>query len=161
VDALMNDALCPCGSGAAYDQCCGRYLAGPAAAPTAEALMRSRYTAYTRDDRGYIARTWDPDTVPDLADTLGEIVWCGLAVLATEGGGVDDHSGMVEFIAHYRVQDKPGSLHEVSHFRKAGGQWLYVGGETVAPQPLRVSKTGRNDPCPCGSGRKFKKCCGA
>lgn len=157
----MSAELCPCGSGVDYAQCCGPYLSGERHAPTAEALMRSRYTAYTRDDRDYIARTWDPETVPDLADNLGDIVWCGLDVQATETGGINDSVGMVEFVAHYQAQGKPGSLHEVSHFRKADGQWLYVGGETVAQQPVRVNKTGRNEPCPCGSGRKFKKCCGA
>lgn len=151
---------CPCGSTLDEAQCCGRYLAGELNAPTAEALMRSRYTAYTHNDRGYIARTWDPETCPDLADDLGHIVWTGLEIQATEAGGANDTSGMVEFTAHYQANGVPGQLHELSRFRKAAGKWLYVSGETIAPTPLRVSKTGRNDPCPCGSGKKFKKCCG-
>lgn len=123
--------------------------------------MRSRYTAYTVDDRAYIARTWDPATRPALADSLDQIDWVALDIQTTEAGGPNDEHGMVEFVAHYQVKDKPGYLREKSHFRKENGAWLYVTGETEPLTPVRVDKTGRNAPCPCGSGKKFKKCCGA
>ena len=158
---------CPCGSGAEFESCCGRYLSGAQLAPTAEALMRSRYSAFARNDTAYIDRTWDLATKSPAdkggADESSEAVeWLGLEVKATRAGGPEDSQGMVEFVARCRVNGVDGQLHEVSRFRKEGGAWLYVDGEFVEPGTAIRSapKVGRNDPCPCGSGKKFKKCCG-
>lgn len=84
--------------------------------------------------------------------------WLGLDVLVCHAGGTDDTEGTVEFVARYSHEGRPGSLHEISHFHKENDQWLYVSGEF--PRTPQQVKTGRNDPCPCGSGKKFKKCCG-
>jgi SEC-C motif-containing protein len=151
-----------------FENCCGRYLSGVQAAPTAEALMRSRYTAFVRKDTAYIDRTWDPATKPPAdkggADESSEAVeWLGLEVKSSRAGGPEDSQGMVEFVARCRVNGVDGQLHEVSRFRKEGDAWFYVEGDFVERGTAARSapKTGRNDPCPCGSGKKFKKCCGA
>ena len=156
-------ALCFCGSGMPFEGCCGRYLSGEESAPTAQALMRSRYTAYVRGDMAYLERTWDPATRPPaLGSSADSPEWLGLEIVSTHGGAPDDGEGTVEFVARYRDHGVEGRLHEVSRFRSENGAWLYVDGRVSDAANARATpKVGRNDPCPCGSGRKFKKCCGA
>jgi len=151
---------CPCNPEKEYDQCCGPYLAGEKIPPTAEALMRSRYTAYTRDDFAYVIRTNHPSTRPsekDFDDGV-KIDWLGLDILSASGGE-EDREGGVEFVARYQVNGQKMQQHERSQFVKEEGQWFYLDGEIVKPPPVRVEKVGRNEPCPCGSGKKYKKCC--
>ncbi len=117
--------------------------------------MRSRYSAFVARDWEYLNRTRqtrdnDPPT-PDM-------VWLGLEVLATQAGGTEDKAGTVEFVARYSHQGSDAALHEVSRFEKADGEWLYVDG--TFPRPDKKPKPRRNDPYPCGSGLKLKKCCG-
>ena len=163
----MSD--CPCGSGLAYSRCCGRFIDGGAEPATAEELMRARYTAHTRVDLDYIVRTHDPERREEIdreatrqwADGAD---WLGLEVLRCEAGGADDATGTVEFVAHYRERGERRRHHELAMFRRDdGGNWLFV--DARIPQQSTVRRTGprvgRNDPCPCGSGRKYKKCCGA
>lgn len=155
--------LCPCGSAIELQKCCGRYLSSAETAPTAEALMRSRYVAFTLNDMGYISRTWHPDTRPANEDTPSEsLKWLKLDVVATSAGGVGDSEGTVEFVAHYRANGNEGQIHEVSRFIKEKELWYYVDGEFVdqVKTNAQITKVGRNDPCPCGSGKKYKKCCG-
>jgi SEC-C motif domain protein len=123
---------CPCGSGRAFTICCGPYLAGSTLPETAEALMRSRYTAYVRRDGAYLDATWHPTTRrADLA--LDEPVkWIGLEIIATEAGGPGDTQGKVEFIARYKVGGRAQRLHEASRFQRRDGRWLYVDG-ALAP----------------------------
>jgi SEC-C motif-containing protein len=153
--------LCPCNSQIEYQQCCGPYLAGEQPAPTAEALMRSRYVAYSRKDFGYVVRTWQKSGRPteDDFNDHQELEWTGLEILDTSGGGLDDAEGTVEFIAHCKARGVMNVLHEKSTFSREEEQWFYVDGEVIQQQPVRSTKIGRNDPCTCGSGRKFKKCC--
>ncbi|MBE9516589.1 MAG: SEC-C domain-containing protein [Proteobacteria bacterium] len=156
----MTDS-CPCGSGKSYSQCCEPYLTDMAQPDTAESLMRSRYTAYTRKDSAYLYKTWHALTQPtsiNLDDD--EMQWDRLEVIRTEAGSVDDQDGVVEFIAHFTIDGQSGQLHEISEFTKESGIWFYKDG--ASPQPKTVHKlnnTGRNEPCPCGSGKKYKKCC--
>jgi SEC-C motif-containing protein len=157
---------CPCGSGAALDACCGPLLEGAAAA-TAEALMRSRYSAHVLGHIDYLLATHDPDTRDGLdRDAIErwslDSEWLGLQIVATERGGAGDDVGTVEFKASYRARDEGVVHHERSRFRRLDGRWFYTDGEIVKAVPLRRAATvGRNDPCPCGSGKKHKKCCGA
>ena len=135
-------------------------------APTAEALMRSRFSAFARDRLDHIRRTWAPETRDPAvsARTAGDdtaVEWLALEILSTFGGGVTDMAGTVEFAARYRSGARIGIHREKSAFRREDGVWLYVGGEVAADDERTRVKAGRNDPCPCGSGRKFKKCCGA
>lgn len=85
--------------------------------------------------------------------------WTGLEILHTEAGELGDENGTVEFLAHYRTPAITSSLHEKSSFVREDGQWFYEEDETLTSQPLRSEKVGRNQPCPCGSGKKYKKCC--
>ncbi|MDN4476074.1 YchJ family metal-binding protein [Demequina sp. SYSU T00192] len=126
-------AACPCGSGASFADCCRPYLRGQAEAPTAEALMRCRYTAYVRRDAGYLARTWHPSTRPlDLGAGLDEVEWRGLEVLATEAGGEGDDAGTVTFVAHHATGVLAmDALRETSRFVREDGRWLYVDGDVA------------------------------
>lgn len=158
--------LCPCGSGRAFEHCCGPILAG-APAPTAEALMRSRYTAFVRRRFDHLDATHAVEAKADFdrgsAEAVADAVqWKRLEVRATEGGGPDDQTGTVEFVAHFRRDGQDLAHHEKAAFRREEERWAYVDGEfNPRPAPRHVAKMGRNDPCPCGSGKKFKKCCGA
>jgi len=137
------------------------YCEGGEPAPTAEALMRSRYTAFVRRDGQYLLRTWHDTTRPDdlNMDDYENVNWTGLDILASEAGGPGDQHGVVEYIARFKVGDQMKSLHEVSRFVHENGQWFYVDGKIMPPQPAKHDKTGRNAPCPCGSGKKYKRCC--
>lgn len=154
---------CPCGSAVEFDQCCGPILAG-VAAKTPEALMRSRYSAYVLGKMDHIDRTHAPEIRADFnraeAERMArEIEWLGLQVIDS---GESGDRGTVEFSIRFRRDGQELTQHEVSTFRRSDGHWLYVDGKVSANAPPRqVVKIGRNDPCPCGSGRKHKKCCGA
>ena len=135
---LPDDARCPCLSGETYGACCGRFHAGLAGsgpdavrAPTAEALMRSRYAAYAVGDADYLLATWHPSTRPAELDLDDDVTWRRLDVVATSAGGPLDRTGVVEFVAHFRSAEtrERGSLHEVSSFVREGGRWFYVDGE--------------------------------
>ncbi|WP_151081874.1 YchJ family protein [Nocardioides cynanchi] len=125
----QRPSLCPCGSGTSYDACCGRLHRG-APATTAEELMRSRYAAFAVGDADHLFRTWHPRTRPHDVTLPSDRTWTGLVVLATEAGGPDDDSGVVEFEAHYVTAGRPGVQHEVSRFERRRRLWVYVGGAT-------------------------------
>ncbi len=155
---------CPCRSGKTFDACCGPYLAG-LPAPTAEALMRSRYSAYAVRNIDYLHDTLQPETRGDFARAEAETwadnsLWTGLEIRSTEGGQPGDTDGLVEFVARFTMNDKPLTHHETSRFIHQDGRWYYVDG-VLGARPRSGPKVGRNDPCPCGSGKKYKKCHGA
>lgn len=117
---------CPCGSLIEYARCCGRWHAGEPA-PSAEALMRSRYVAFVLQDESYLLTTWHPSTRPTSIQFEPGLKWLGLKVVATSAG---EHAAMVEFIARYRVGGGSAQrLHERSRFVNEQGCWLYVNGE--------------------------------
>ena len=123
--------------------------------------MRSRFCAYSSDNFTYLSRSWHKSTRPHkiVADDDG-LVWTCLEVLNTSAGQKGDSTGTVEFIAHYMINDKhPGQMREVSDFVFEDDQWFYVDGKQIKGSPVSSEKIGRNDPCPCGSGKKYKKCC--
>lgn len=127
----MADEPCPCGSGAAFEQCCGTYLAKKAAPETAEALMRSRYTAYVREDIAYLKATLWPRYQaafdgPGTARWAAESHWTGLKVLETERGSEADRDGTVLFEARYLSGGNLTVHRELSLFRKKSGRWYYV-----------------------------------
>lgn len=153
-----GEMACPCGNGALQD-CCGPYLDGRLDAPTAEKLMRSRYTAYALGNVEYLLRSWHPASRPEDFVLEEAIRWQGLDILDTAAGGEGDETGEVEFVARYMVENRPGQLRERSDFRREDGLWYYVDGVEVKAQPVSVTKIGRNEPCPCGSGKKYKRCC--
>jgi len=118
---------CPCGSGKFFQQCCAPYLSGEQVAPDAQALMRSRYTAYTLEDEEYLQKTWHPRSRPVLnLDQQERCKWIGLQIVRHEQQGTN---AVVEFIARYKVNGRAERLHEVSRFECEDGQWLYVHGD--------------------------------
>jgi SEC-C motif-containing protein len=122
----MDERACPCGLGDDYDACCGRLHAG-AAALTAESLMRSRYSAFAVGDAGYLLRTWHPADRPEELTLDPELRWTRLAVLETEGGGLFDADGTVQFRAVYVRDGRRGVLAETSRFVRQDGRWVYLG----------------------------------
>jgi len=129
----MSVAVCPCQSGKPYTDCCGPLHRGDAAAATAEALMRSRYSAYVQGDADYLLATWHASTRPTALD-FGDAAsthWLGLEVrrYGTAGTTDPDHA-IVEFVARYRIGGAPAvRLHEISRFVREDGRWYYVDGE--------------------------------
>ncbi|MEC4747470.1 YchJ family protein [Methylomicrobium sp. Wu6] len=155
--------LCLCGSGIMYNQCCGLYHNSETCPATAEALMRSRFTAYALHNADYLRKTWDSGKCPDTIDFSRETaVWQRLDVLDTKKGGPQDDKGVVEFKAYYLQDGEECVLHEVSRFIKKEGHWLYLDGVIKSLGKIGATvNLGKNAPCPCGSGKKFKRCCGA
>lgn len=128
----MGAVRCPCGHPLPYDECCGR-VHGGAAAPTAEALMRSRYSAFATGDADYLLHSWHPDTRPSTLSLDPAQTWERLEILSTTDGGPLHREGTVEFRAHYRHSSHSGVLHELSRFSRVEGRWVYVDG---IPQAL-------------------------
>jgi len=142
---------CICGSKKSFDECCGAILNNLRQASSAEELMRSRYSAYVRGDGRYLVlSTVKQNRYEDDAELIEEFSskneWLKLDIL-------DIAKNIVEFKAYYKENNKIKVLHERSNFIKENGVWLYVDGI------LFNSKVERNESCPCGSGKKFKKCC--
>ncbi len=156
---------CPCGSTKTLDACCQPFISGKEKPTSAEELMRSRYVAFTLCDIDYIVKTTHPKYQDDMdveasrawAETSD---WQGLKIISSEGQG-EDTEGRVEFIASYKSDNENHDHHEIGVFKKQKGTWLYC--EGLFPKQKTVVNTepkiGRNDPCTCGSGKKFKKCC--
>jgi SEC-C motif-containing protein len=157
---------CPCGSGLAYAECCEPYIIGAKNAPSAEALMRSRYSAYVEHAIDYIIQTCTRDEKDKIDEKQTrnwseKSKWLGLKIISTEKGGPLDTEGTVEFEALYEMDGLKENHHERAKFKKENGRWLYAEGEVVPKTVVRAGpKVGRNDPCPCDSGKKFKHCCG-
>lgn len=121
-------SACPCGSGKPLADCCGPLIAGDSVAQTAEALMRSRYTAYSLGREDYLQTTWHPATRPD-GGACTPARWIGLTIVRTQGGGEGDSEGVVEFVARYKVAGRAHRLHETSRFVRHEGHWCYLDGE--------------------------------
>jgi SEC-C motif domain protein len=157
--------LCPCGTGLAYSECCEQIIKGQRPAGTAEALMRSRYSAYVKVETDYIFKSTHPKHREGY-DHIGtkewaeKAEWHGLEIVSTNGGGSADTTGEVEFIARYVEKGKLKVHHELGEFKKENDTWFFTDGKAVAQRPVISNKIGRNDPCSCGSGQKYKKCCG-
>lgn len=154
---------CPCQSGQPYADCCAPLHQGRQQAPTAVALMRSRYSAFALGGLGqYLYDTWH-DSAPEKAELTVDMLstrdaeWHGLDVIKVREQGV---KAQVEFCAWFGLpgESRRQSLHERSRFIKEHGRWFYVEGVIL---PTAATKTpARNAPCPCGSGKKYKRCCG-
>lgn len=164
---MSDSPLCPCGSGKPKSACCGPILDGARAAETAEQLMRARYAAYATDNIDFLYASSGPQVQAEFDAEASRrwsegSEWQGMEVVSTEAGGAGDSEGVVEFIARYRVNGTDFAHHERSIFKRIDGQWRFIDGELVKPKPIvrDEPRVGRNDPCPCGSGKKYKKCCG-
>jgi len=114
--------------------------------------MRSRFSAFVLKLGDYLRASWHPDTRPEELDLDNSPDWASLRILESSQNG---ENGLVHFQAIYRLNPGWGYLQERSQFVRENGRWYYLNG-----QPHEgILKPGRNDPCPCGSGRKFKACC--
>ena len=129
-----RDPLCPCDSGIPFALCCAPFLSGEVPAPSAEALMRSRYCAYVRRAAAYLLRTWHPTTRPTSLDFTQDdnLRWLGLKILQRTAGEPGDHEGTVEFVARFKHGGKAGRMREISRFVREEGNWYYVDGDMVA-----------------------------
>ncbi len=159
----MNN--CPCGSGQDYAVCCEPIITGKTAAETAEQLMRARYTAHDKVEIDFLYDSIHPNFRQGFdhkgsKDWAEKSDWLGLEVVESVAGGPDDLTGEVEFIARFRLNGNTRSYHERGQFERKDGKWYFTDGDIVKGQPIKANKVGRNDPCPCGSGKKYKKCCG-
>lgn len=149
-------ALCPCQSGKNYSDCCGKFHHHEALPETAEQLMRSRYCAYVLKNIPYIVETTVPSQqplldVPILQEWADQTQWLGLHILKTEA--LTKNQSAVEFDAVFQGETQPQSHQERSIFVKIEGRWYFV--DPTVPLPTM------KQPCVCGSGKKFKHCCGA
>lgn len=124
--ADQTTGACPCGSGLPYGDCCGRLHRGEADAATAEALMRSRFSAFAVGDADYLLRTWHSSTRPDRLRLDPEQRWTRLEILGTDRGSLFDTTGTVAFRAHYREAGRPDTLDEHSRFVREDGRWVYL-----------------------------------
>lgn len=156
---------CACGTEKNYSDCCEPYIKGQKPAPTAVALMRSRYTAFAVGEMDYISKTHHESTRKEL-DMDGvkswatNSEWLGLEIRDTKNGLEKDTEGTVEFKCKFLFNGSEQSHHELSTFKKEGKEWFFVDGVMKNNTIQRSEpKVGRNDPCPCGSGKKAKKCC--
>jgi SEC-C motif domain protein len=163
----METLPCPCGSGDPHEACCEPVVRGARLAETAEALLRARFVAYARRETDFILETTHPDrreadnrkTVESWAANTR---WHDLEIGEIDGGGPEDETGTISFVATYTEKGKSGRHAEIAEFRRRDGRWYFFDGhppkiETVVRESPKI---GRNAPCPCGSGKKYKKCCG-
>lgn len=164
---MKKEETCPCKSGKTFAECCQSIISGERKAETAEALMRARYTSYVTGDVNFL-KTSAVKEIRDQFDEEASKIWSrtakwhGLEIVRTEKGGSEDDRGVVEFRALYTANGEFCNHHELATFVREQDGWKFEDGELVGETPIvrEEPKVGRNDPCPCGSGKKYKKCCG-
>ena len=163
----MAKDLCPCGSGKEYCECCEPIIKQKALAASPEALMRSRYTAYVKQEIGWLKESLEPTQrsdfdEPSVTAWSKESEWLGIEIKQTKTEE-EKNIGWVEFVARFKQGNITRNHHELGEFHKVGGAWFFYDGRAVKQETVRHEGpvVGRNDPCPCGSGKKYKKCCGA
>ena len=163
----MAQDLCPCGSGKEYSECCEPIIKGTALAQSPEALMRSRYTAYVKQEIGWLKESLEATQRSDFDEPSVEAwsrdsEWLGIEIKQTKTEE-EKNIGWVEFIARFKQGNITRNHHELGEFHKVGGAWFFYDGRAVKQETVHKEgpDVGRNDPCPCGSGKKYKKCCGA
>ena len=159
--------LCPCGSQTAFAECCEPIITESVKASTAEKLMRARYTAYAKTAVGFILSSTIEEKRKECDEKAirswsEKSTWHQLEILSTDKGSADDDEGQVEFVAHFSEGGIRKNYHEKGLFKKVDGCWQYVDGEIQKQKPFTRAdeKISRNSPCSCGSGKKYKKCCG-
>lgn len=164
-ESIMTTEICPCGSGKNYSECCEPIIKRTAKAETPEALMRSRYSAYAKAEILWLRDSLEEKQRKDFDEKgarqwSGQSEWLGLKIIQSKIEEPGD-KGWVEFSAKFKQDGVAREHHEISEFAFKNGEWLLTEGRMVKPEPVRKEQTvGRNDPCPCGSGKKYKKCCG-
>lgn len=162
----MSDLLCYCGSGKQFEDCCQKIISGEKKAETPEELMRARYSAHAAHSLDFLVESVHPKhrkgvSVEELETWSPHVEWTGLEIHSTSIEE-DGEEGYVSFTAKFSVNDMEQEMKEDSVFRKYKGEWTYVDGVVEGEEPYvrEEPRVGRNDPCPCQSGKKYKKCCG-
>lgn len=151
-----KSAPCPCGSLKQYEECCLPFHNGSRMPSTAEQLMRSRYSAFCLKELNYLFNSWHPAFRPAAEEILsGTRHYLSLQIIDTDKGREEDSTGTVSFIVRYIQQNRLCTMKEKSSFVKQQSRWLYEEGEAELTEELLK----KNSPCPCGSGKKFKRCC--
>ncbi|MBV1920010.1 MAG: YchJ family protein [Pseudomonadales bacterium] len=161
----MNSLACPCGSNLSYQECCQPFHSRDKYPPTAEQLMRSRYSAFVKADIAYLLHTRHSSTQSLdnpllLQQSCQDTTWTNLRIQQCLRGQSNDNQGSVTFSAHYIENNKPGVLTETSRFVKEDQQWYYLDGNHCTSHNPPATLPGRNEACWCGSGKKFKRCHG-
>jgi SEC-C motif-containing protein len=158
---------CPCSSGREFEDCCEPYLDGAKEPETAEALLRSRYTAFVEHKIDYVRNTTHPKSLGKFDEEDARAWsegsdWLGFEIFESTGGGEDDDEATIEFAASYLQNEEEKVHREISQFKRDRGRWYFVDGKYAGVETFvrDEPKVGRNEPCPCGSGKKYKKCCG-
>ncbi len=161
-----NIQTCPCGSGSAFADCCEPIIQGTRESETAEKLMRARYSAFVTGAIDFIvasthSRTRKEIDISFIRDWSQTSTWRGLQIIETKS--IDDDKAFVSFEAQYTQAGQDRSHREKSLFEREDGQWRFVTGDELKNPTVKYEtpRPGRNDPCPCGSGKKYKKCHGA
>ena len=161
-----NNQPCPCGSDARFGDCCEPIIKGERESETAVELMRARYSAFATGAIEFIVTTTHSRTrrevnIPDITDWSQTSTWHGLQIIETKMVG--DSQAHVSFEAHFTQKGKDQHHREKSLFELEGGKWRFVTGDELKNPTVKYEtpRPGRNEPCPCGSGKKYKKCCGA
>ena len=159
---LDSETLCLCGSNQEYYSCCLPYHNNTTTPATAELLMRSRFTAYAMQNESYLLESWGPTKKPVVINfSKDKVVWTKLEIVKTKKGKEKDSKGVVEFKAYYLLDNVEYVMNEISRFKKLAGRWLYLDGLVKGVGKAGVLANQRkNAPCPCDSGKKFKRCCG-
>lgn len=152
----LNFSPCFCCSDRPFHLCCEPILQDHAKATVPEVLMRSRYTAYVLKNETYLLSTWAPSTRPrELSLKESTTKWLGLEIVASSGNVPESDTGQVEFKARFIEGDQHCTMHETSSFIRHSSLWYYLDGDCE----ITRQKIARNGTCPCGSGKKFKRCC--
>ena len=164
---MKREEECPCKSGQIFGECCAPIIAGEKPAVTAEELMRARYSSYVTGAVDFLRTSATKEVQAEFDEAASaawsaQAQWHGLEIVGTKAGGEGDDEGVVEFRALYTANGEFCNHHEVAQFVREKDGWKFADGELIGEQPIvrEDPKIGRNDPCPCGSGKKYKKCCG-
>jgi SEC-C motif-containing protein len=162
---LTENQICPCGSGAPFADCCEQIIEGERESETAEELMRARYAAFATGAIEFIvasthSRTRQEVNIPDITEWSQKSIWHGLQIIDTKIA--TDNQAYVSFEAQFTQSGKEQRHREKSLFERENGKWRFVTGEELKNPTIRYEtpRPGRNEPCSCGSGKKYKKCCG-
>lgn len=162
----MSQELCYCGLNKSFAECCQPVIDGTVLAATPESLMRARYSAHCIQNYDFLVNSTHPEhrqgvSLEEISSWASHVTWDSLDVHSAVPGE-DDATGFVSFTAHFHIKGMKQELKEDSTFGKVNGDWKYVDGVLIGEEPYKRDdpRIGRNDPCSCGSGKKFKKCCG-
>ncbi|MFA5265641.1 MAG: YchJ family metal-binding protein [Opitutaceae bacterium] len=153
---------CPCGSGKTFGECCAPVLAGKRPAPSAEYMMRARFTAHVVGDQAFLHSSYLETSKKPFIDQpeAHPTKWTRLVIHSEEPSKLPNMA-YVDFTAFYEESDTEFAHDEKAEFVKIGEDWIYTRAVRLGPAPFKSPqpKVGRNDPCPCGSGKKYKQCC--